>query len=69
LKAWRLLAVGMGCGALLSGQVCRLSVAGLNQSRRVTGPVHAECSDEIVHTPPFGNWGVTSNYGQKGDSH
>jgi uncharacterized protein (TIGR03437 family) len=31
--------------------------------------VHAECSDEIVHTPPFGNWGVTSNYGQKGDSH
>ncbi len=69
LKAWTLLAVGMGCGALLDGQVCRLSIAGLNQSRRVTGPVHAECSDEIVHTPPFGNWGVTSNYGQKGDSH
>jgi uncharacterized protein (TIGR03437 family) len=54
---------------LLQGQVCRLSVAGLNQSRKVMGPVDAECSNEIVHTAPFGNWGVTSNYGQKGDSH
>ena len=49
-------------------QVCRLSVAGLNQSRRVTGPIHAECPDAI-HSAPFGNWGVTSNYGQKHDSH
>ncbi|MDQ1472226.1 MAG: hypothetical protein QOJ99_3706, partial [Bryobacterales bacterium] len=24
-------------------QVCRISVAGLNQSRRVTGAIHAEC--------------------------
>jgi uncharacterized protein (TIGR03437 family) len=50
-------------------QVCRLSVAGLNQSRRVTGQIHAECPEEIVHTAPFGNWGVTSTFGQKGDSH
>ncbi|MFB3777673.1 MAG: hypothetical protein ACE141_08675 [Bryobacteraceae bacterium] len=62
-------AAGLGLTMLLHGQVCRLSVAGLNQSRRVMGPVHAECPDEIVHTAPFGNWGVTSNYGQKGDSH
>lgn len=48
--------------------MCRLSVAGLNQARRVTGAVHAECPSAL-HTPPFGNWGVTSNYGQKGDSH
>lgn len=45
-----------------------MSVAGLNQSRRVMGPVHTECPGEIIHTAPFGNGGVTSNYGQKGDS-
>lgn len=50
-------------------QVCRLSVAGLSQSRRVTGQVHAECPEDIVHSAPFGNWGVTSNFGQKHDSH
>src|SRR6185369_11301374 len=50
-------------------QVCRLSVAGLNQSRRVVGTVHAECPEEIIHSAPFGNWGATSNFGQKGDSH
>ena len=69
LETLKLIVAGIGCGALLHGQVCRLSVAGLNQSRKVMGPVHAECPDEIVHTAPFGNWGVTSNYGQKGDSH
>lgn len=52
---------------VLSAQVCRISVAGLNRNRRVIGPVHAECPFTI-HTPPFGNWGVTSNFGQKGDS-
>ena len=55
-------------GFPLSAQVCRLSVAGLNQSRRVVGAVHAECPG-APHTAPFGNWGVGSNYGQKGDSH
>ncbi len=49
-------------------QVCRLSVAGVNQARRVIGPVHAECPPSI-HTPPFGNWGVASNFGQVIDGH
>jgi uncharacterized protein (TIGR03437 family) len=52
----------------LQAQVCRLSVAGLNRERRVTGSISAECASPI-HTAPFGNWGVTSNYGQKGNSH
>ena len=52
-----------------NAQVCRLSVAGLNQSRRVTGQIRAECPEDIIHTPPFGNWGVSSNFGQKADSH
>ena len=50
-----------------AAQVCRISVAGLNQNRRVIGPIHSECPPTI-HTPPFGNWGVTSTFGVKGDS-
>ncbi|MBL8175808.1 MAG: hypothetical protein JNK48_14125 [Bryobacterales bacterium] len=45
-------------------QVCRLSVAGLNRERKVMGPVSAECPDPL-HSAPFGNWGVTSNFGGK----
>jgi uncharacterized protein (TIGR03437 family) len=32
------------------------------------GPIHSECPVSI-HTPPFGNWGVTSNFGGKVDDH
>jgi uncharacterized protein (TIGR03437 family) len=53
---------------LAEAQVCRLSVAGLNRARRVTGVIRAECPTAI-HTPPFGNWGASSNFGQKGNSH
>ncbi|MCS7024409.1 MAG: hypothetical protein NZV14_06375 [Bryobacteraceae bacterium] len=49
---------------LLQAQICRLSVAGLNRNRRVAGPVSAECPAPL-HTAPFGNWGVTSNFGPK----
>ena len=47
-------------------QVCRFNTSGLNRNRRVTGPVHAECPVSI-HSVPFGNWGVTSNFGPKQD--
>jgi len=50
------------------GQVCQLSVAGLNRNRAVQGEIAAECPDP-VHTAPFGNWGVTSNYGRVRDGH
>ncbi|MFN7938525.1 MAG: hypothetical protein U0R19_34675 [Bryobacteraceae bacterium] len=49
-------------------QVCRLSVAGLNRERRVMGAISAECPDPL-HTAPFGNWGVTSNFGGKLNGH
>ncbi|MCW5980130.1 MAG: hypothetical protein KIT09_18755 [Bryobacteraceae bacterium] len=49
-------------------QICRLSVAGLNRDRRVMGPVSAECPHPL-HSAPFGNWGVTSNFGQKLNGH
>lgn len=45
-----------------AAQICRLSVAGLNRNRRVSGEISAECPDPL-HTAPFGNWGVTSNFG------
>ena len=50
----------------LTGQVCRINTSGLNRNRRVAGPIHAECPVS-VHSVPFGNWGVTSNFGQKQD--
>jgi uncharacterized protein (TIGR03437 family) len=59
--ALAVIAAGVG-----EAQVCRLSVAGLNRERRVKGPVHAECPDRL-HSAPFGNWGVTSNFGHKLD--
>lgn len=58
-----LLAWALG-GAELTAQVCRLSVAGLNRERRVVGPVSAECPTPL-HSSPFGNWGATSNFGEK----
>ncbi|HWR50617.1 MAG TPA: hypothetical protein VN428_05895 [Bryobacteraceae bacterium] len=67
-RVLRCIGAAVCSAAVLGGQVCRLQVAGLNQSRRVIGPVNVECPGEVVHSAPFGNWGVTSNYGQKRDS-
>jgi hypothetical protein len=53
-----------------SSGTCWLSVAGLNQERFVWGPVNVECGWEpggCWHSAPWGNWGVTSNYGHKQD--
>lgn len=33
----------------------------------MSGPIRVECPSAL-HSTPFGNWGVTSNYGQKGNS-
>ncbi|MGH9631034.1 MAG: hypothetical protein ACRD7E_22220 [Bryobacteraceae bacterium] len=45
-------------------QMCSFSIAGLNRSRVVMGPVHVECPGNI-HTAPFGNWGASSSFGSK----
>jgi hypothetical protein len=53
------------------GQTCTLSVAGLNKDRFVWGLLFQECGWEepgCWHSPPFGNWGVDSNYGQRQDT-
>jgi len=61
-----ILSLALSAAAVCQAQVCRLSVAGLNRARRVMGPVNAECPDPL-HSAPFGNWGVTSNFGHKLD--
>ena len=43
-------------------------MAGLNRNRRVFGPVHTECPGQL-HTAPFGNWGVASNFGGVRNGH
>ncbi|MCZ2147077.1 MAG: hypothetical protein LC126_04815 [Bryobacterales bacterium] len=63
---WIVLGLMLALPAL--SQVCRLSVAGLNRNRRVVGAITAECPNPI-HSAPFGNWGVTSNFGVKHDGH
>jgi hypothetical protein len=50
------------------GQMCSFSIGGLNRSRVVTGPVHAECPGTI-HTAPFGNWGASSSFGTRKNGH
>lgn len=51
---------------VLSGQTCRVWMSGDNTWRKVMGPVDKECGAGL-HSPPFGNWGVTSNFGHKED--
>ncbi|MEZ5365816.1 MAG: hypothetical protein R2748_26665 [Bryobacterales bacterium] len=63
----KLVALVLLLASTLAGQVCRLSVTGLNRNRRVFGPVNTECGP--LHSAPFGNWGVTSNFGPSRDGH
>jgi uncharacterized protein (TIGR03437 family) len=60
------LALSVLMATQISAQVCRISTSGLNRNRQVIGPVHTECPPSL-HSFPFGNWGVTSNFGQKQD--
>lgn len=41
---------------------CTVTLEGQNRNRTVAGAVNVECGAG-VHSAPFGNWGVSSNYG------
>lgn len=41
---------------------CTVTLEGQNRNRTVDGAVNLECGAG-VHSAPFGNWGVASNYG------
>ena len=61
-----LLAIGVSAQA----QICEVRYTTKNQSRYVTGPVNEECGwpDEL-HSAPFGNWGVDTEYSGRVDGH
>lgn len=50
-----------------SEEGCEVVVTAQNRERVITGIVHTECS--LPHTPPWGNWGVISDYGLKIDGY
>ncbi len=43
-------------------EYCVIVLTGQNRNRTVAGAVNTEC--EGIHSKPFGNWGVASNYGR-----
>ena len=48
-------------------QYCRITTYFQNTRRRVKGRLDQEC--HWPHTPPWGNWGVDSNYGRRVDGY
>ena len=54
-----------------SEETCVIVFRGQNRDRTVSGVLDAECepvSPTQWHDPPWGNWGVSSNYGEKEDT-
>ena len=48
--------------------VIEIEVTGQNRNRTVDGEIDVECGlPREVHTKPFGNWGVKSNYAEPND--
>ena len=45
---------------------CRVDTSFINVGRKITGAVAVECVQP--HSPPWGNWGVTSNTGGRRDA-
>lgn len=50
-------------------EYCVIEYAGETRNRTVAGAITGECPGQGIfpHSAPFGNWGVTSNYGRKSD--
>ncbi len=51
-------------------EYCLITLKGENRNRTVDGAIDKECKPfgAIGHTPPWGNWGVASNYGNITDT-
>lgn len=52
-----------------NAETCVIAFKGENRDRTVSGYLDAECAPVRIpvqwHDPPWGNWGVSSNYGSK----
>jgi hypothetical protein len=55
-----------GLPLMAQSGLCRLSISMLNSTRHVQGEVNTECGP--LHSLPWGNWGVESNFGDRTDS-
>ena len=57
-------------------EYCLITLKGQNRNRTVAGAINEECGSPVQvlrptpfeHDPPFGNWGVASNYGDIKDA-
>ena len=57
-------------------EVCVIVHKGQNRNRTVAGHINEECGSPVTflgairvrHSPPWGNWGVSSNYASKRDT-
>ena len=53
-------------------EICVVTISGQNKGREADGFIDAECDDVFYpfqwHDPPWGNWGVDSNYGDIRDT-
>lgn len=74
ILSFTLLATAHVFAPALSAQLdeyCVVEYSGENRDRTVAGRIRAECPGQgrvwPFHSAPFGNWGVTSNYGRKSD--
>lgn len=76
LTKWKLLAVLAVAASVLAAPLKRVSaqadyctyhITFKNDKRRVPGAVNKECGG--VHSPPWGNWGVDSNYTSRQDGY
>lgn len=70
ILAFALLLTLQSIAPVLSAQrfeYCDITYSGDNRRRTVAGRIRAECPGS-VHSAPWGNWGVTSNYGHKTDA-
>ncbi len=58
------------CLAQIQYEYCIVKLTGQNQARSVDGLIDTECGGplELGHSAPFGNWGVSSNYGDIRDT-
>ena len=62
-----LVSAAAGLPAQSVEQTCVIVFTGQNRARTVAGSVNVECGGD-GHSAPFGNWGVSSNYGRKKDT-
>ena len=53
-------------------EVVVVTLTGQNYKRKVAGVIQTECDEVLIpvqwHDPPWGNWGVDSNYGDRTDT-